>query len=102
MDILDQIRRRASQHVKRIVFPEAEESRTLQAVARLAVEKIVAPVLLGDPEKIHRLAEKEKLLVSRIEVIVPARATTPPSELVRMDYQRTRARGVNAEGATRP
>ena len=101
MDILDQIRRRASQHIKRVVFPEAEEPRTLQAVARLAVEKIVTPVLLGDPERIHRLAEKEKLLLSRIEVIDPTRATAQARELARRYHERMCARGVTEEEARR-
>lgn len=100
MDILEQIRRRASQHLKRIVFPEAEESRTLHAVARLAAEKIVTPILLGDPEKIHRLAEKEKLSLSKIEVIDPAKAPQA-RDLAHRYYERMRARGVTEEEARR-
>ena len=56
MSFLDGVRTRAAAKRRRIVFPEAEDPRTLAAVRALAELKIVEPVLMtgpsmGDPER---------------------------------------------------
>lgn len=52
------LRRRAAQHPRRIVFPESYDPRTLAAVAELARERLVEPVLVGEPVEVRRrLAE---------------------------------------------
>jgi hypothetical protein len=58
MSPLDQILKRASSRPKRIAFPEAEDTRTLAAVKRLAMEGIVLPVLVGACESVRSAAER--------------------------------------------
>ncbi len=53
MDFLAEIRRRARDRPRRIVLPEGEEPRTLEAVATIQSEGLLYPVLLGDPERIR-------------------------------------------------
>jgi phosphate acetyltransferase len=62
------LRERARATPRRIVFPEAEEKRTLAAVAAIARERIAAPVLVGDPDAIRRTAEGEGTSLHRVEV----------------------------------
>ena len=56
MAVLDQILARASRHKRRIVFPESDDPRTIGAVARLAREGIVEPVLLDRGGNLDRSA----------------------------------------------
>ncbi|MBI4456122.1 MAG: phosphate acetyltransferase [Acidobacteria bacterium] len=99
MGLLEQIRRRAAQSLKKIVFPEAEEPRTLQAVARLAQDKLVVPVLVGDPDKIYRRAEKEKVALPAVEMVDP-KSSAQSRDFARRYYERMRVRGVT-EGEAR-
>ncbi|MBU3851919.1 MAG: phosphate acetyltransferase [Candidatus Paralactobacillus gallistercoris] len=56
----------------RIVFPEGNEPRILTAVARLHAEKLVAPILLGDPQDIATVAEQHHLDIAGVKIIDPA------------------------------
>ena len=78
------IRERAARSRRRIVFPETADERTLAAVAALAAERIVEPILLLDPlqpeshARVHALGAKAGVPVidpatdSRREVAVEA------------------------------
>ena len=44
---------RARKHDKRIVLPEGEDPRTIQAVGTILAERIARPVLLGREEAIR-------------------------------------------------
>ena len=56
----------------RIVFPEGNEPRILTAVARLHAEKLVAPILLGDPQDIATVVEQHHLDIAGVKIIDPA------------------------------
>ena len=49
MTFLEQVRTRASASTRTLVFPESADPRTLAAVAELARQRVVAPVLVLDP-----------------------------------------------------
>lgn len=56
----------------RVVFPEGEDPRVLAAVDRLARERIVAPVVLGDIDEVRKAARQANLdLDPRIIVLDP-------------------------------
>ncbi|HEX5045040.1 MAG TPA: phosphate acetyltransferase [Candidatus Polarisedimenticolaceae bacterium] len=57
---------------RRIVFPESDEPRTLQAVARLAAEGIVQPILVGARRMVERTATREGVALDGIPVMDPA------------------------------
>lgn len=100
MDILKQIRSRAAQNPRRIAFPEADEPRTLRAAGRLAGEKLVRPLLLGNPDKIARLAEAEGVSLSGLEIIDPG-SSGHSRDFARRYYERVRSRGVTEDEARR-
>ena len=56
MSVIDRIKNKARANVKRIVLPEGNEVRTIEAASILKREKIAEPILLGDPEEIRRAA----------------------------------------------
>jgi phosphate acetyltransferase len=51
VNFLDAIRARASATPRRILFPEADDPRTLAAVRALAEQGVVEPVLIGRPSR---------------------------------------------------
>jgi phosphate acetyltransferase len=56
---------------KKIVLPETEDERTLQAAERLVKEKIARVVLVGNPEKVRADAKAAKADVSGCEILDP-------------------------------
>jgi phosphate acetyltransferase len=69
--LLDQLRR----HPKRVVFTEGEDIRVIQAAARLVVEEAVAPVLLGNRERIRALAAAHDVSLKFVHIIDPPLAS---------------------------
>lgn len=93
MSVLQQIRRRAAESPKRIVFPESDEPRTLRAVECLLREKLLRPILLGDPARLKAAAAVQNVVIDGAEIIDPA--TAPQSrDFTRRYHERMRARGV--------
>ncbi len=69
--LLEQLRR----HPKRVVFTEGEDIRVLRAAARLVEEEVVAPILLGNKERIRALAAANSVSMKFIHVIDPPLAS---------------------------
>ena len=69
--LLDQLRR----HPKRVVFTEGEDIRVIQAAARLVAEEVVAPILLGNRERIRALAAKHSVSLKFVHIIDPPLAS---------------------------
>jgi phosphate acetyltransferase len=59
------------QNRQRLVFTEGSDPRILEAAARLEREKILAPILLGNPEEIRKAAESGGFCIDGIEIIDP-------------------------------
>lgn len=57
------------QQNKKIIFPEGEDIRVLTACSKLANQEILTPVVLGDKTKIEKLANENKLDISKIEFV---------------------------------
>ena len=56
---------------QKLVFTEGSDPRILEAASRLKNEKILEPILLGDPEEIHMVSQKYGFLTNEIEIIDP-------------------------------
>ena len=65
--LLDQLRR----HPKRVVFTDGEDPRVLRAAARLVAEQAVAPILLGDRDRIRALAASHGIPLTFVHLIDP-------------------------------
>lgn len=55
----------------RIVFPEGNDERVLTAVARLAAENMVQPIVVGDLDEINGLSASLKLTLDGVEIYDP-------------------------------
>lgn len=62
-------------HPKRVVFTEGEDIRVIEAAARLVKEEVVAPILLGDRERIKALAAESSVSLKFIHIIDPPKAS---------------------------
>ncbi len=71
MELINRIRNNARKHKKKIVFPEGDELRVLEAAAYLNDHQLVMPVLLGAPQKIQSTASENGISIGGIEVIDP-------------------------------
>ena len=98
MSIIEQIRSRARQDPRRIVLPEGDEPRTVEAAARVFREGIARPVLLGERGRIEETAAARGVDLAGIETVDPAddpRAARYADEL----YALRRSRGLSEEEA---
>jgi phosphate acetyltransferase len=99
--LLDQLRR----HPKRVVFTEGEDIRVIDAAARLVKEEVVAPILLGNRERIRAMAAESGIPMKFIHVIDPPKAsdfTLFCQRVVNMSRYRTMRLGNPAEIVARP
>ncbi len=73
MKLLDQIKFKAKQDPKRIVLPEANDERTLQAADQIMQEGIAKIILIGNRDKILGNAQQLKLKnIERAQIVDPA------------------------------
>ena len=99
--LLEQLRR----HPKRVVFTEGEDPRVIEAAALLVKECVVAPILLGNKERIQALAKEHNLSLKLILIIDPPNASDFElfcQRLENMDRYRTAQLGNAAELVSRP
>jgi len=57
---------------KKLVFTEGADPRILEAASRLKQEKILQPLLLGNPKEIQEAAKKYGFAIEGVEIIDPA------------------------------
>lgn len=71
MSFMDGIKARARADRKRIVLPESEDMRTLEAAAKIIAEDIAEVILIGNEEKVRSDARQGGFDISKAAVIDP-------------------------------
>ena len=72
MDILEQMKHRAQQNPQRIVLPEGDEPRTLEAADIIIGQKLAKLILIGDRQRILQMAaEKGYEHIPSAEILDP-------------------------------
>lgn len=74
MNIIEQLADKAKQLKKRVVYPEGEEPRSIQAAKRVVGEGIAQVTLVGDSDKIAALAREHGLDLGKCIVSDPNRS----------------------------
>lgn len=72
MRFIGNVIEKMQRHPKRVVFPEGEEERILQAARQFQALRLGAPILLGEPARIKAVAEDLKIPLEGIRIINPA------------------------------
>ena len=99
MDILNQMIARAKANPQRIVLPEGDEPRTLEAANILLRDKIAQLILIGDPEKIKGMAaEKGYEYIQEAKIVDPINDPKMP-EYVNLLFELRKAKGMTEEEA---
>lgn len=71
MELFASLKQKISDKNIRIVFPEGEEPRILEAVANLIHDQLVQPILLGDVQKIKQVANDHHFDIDGAQMIDP-------------------------------
>lgn len=101
MEIIKQIRTRAKNANKTIVFPESDDDRVLRAGSFLANHNICSVILAGEQENINRKAEREGInLPDSIIYNTPA-DFNDIDVLIENLYKRRKDKGMSKTGATK-
>ena len=98
MGIIEQVKAKARLSVKRIVLPEGDEPRTVQAAVKINAEKLAYPILLGESKKIAEVAAKTGCDISGLEIINP-KDSSKAAEYVNTLYELRKAKGLTMEAA---
>jgi phosphate acetyltransferase len=71
MRFIGNVIEKLQRHPKRVVFPEGDEPRILQAARQFYALRMGVPILLGDPAKIKPVAEGLNIPLDGIRIINP-------------------------------
>ena len=100
MRMIEKVWQKARANVRRVVLPEGDEPRTVQAAARVRDEGLARPVLLGNPTEIQKVASGVGADISGIEIIDPL--DSPKAEAyAEALFGLRRAKGLSREDAAR-
>jgi phosphate acetyltransferase len=89
------LRERAAAADRRLVFPEATEDRTLDAIATIVRERLARPVLLGEPEQLEPALATRGIDRDAITILDPAgdeRRDAFAAQLARLRAERNMTR----------
>ena len=98
MAFIDDIKQRAKKETKTIVLPEATDLRTLKAVDIMSKDEFCNIILVGNKEEILKLAEENKLNISKAEIIDP-KTSEYYEEYVNAFYELRKQKGMTIEKA---
>ncbi len=89
---------RAAARPQRIVFPEGWDPRVLRAARQLVDERIAKPILLGDPDRIAKVAKDTEVSLDNIPVVDPTTADAR-ERYAQSLWQRRQRKGITLGAA---
>lgn len=72
MNFVEEMENKVKQSSKTIIFPEGEDVRVLKAAVKLQQNHILKPLLLGNRDAVAKVANREKVDLTGIEILDPA------------------------------
>lgn len=98
MKFIDEIKKRAQTHIKKIVLPETMDVRILSAASICATEKIADIILIGREEEIKKLASENNIDINNITIINPFENNLS-EKLITDFYELRKEKGMTLEEA---
>jgi len=98
MRFIGRVIEKLQRHPKRVVFPEGDEPRILQAARQFAALKLGVPILLGDAAKVKAVAQELNVSFEGIRIINPAESEDTENFVKRFHSLR-REKGLRATEA---
>ena len=93
MHLLERLKAQARTHRQRIVLPEGEDDRVIEAAWHAAAERFAAPTLLGRADAIGKSATRLGIKLDGIEIVDPASGSRVDA-YAQIYFERRRARGT--------
>lgn len=99
--LMREIRTKARQNPKRVVFGEAANYKVLKAAQELIHDNIAIPVFLGNREEINWVIEENHLDLGKVDVIDPRSKESEylRNQFARRLYEKRQRKGLNFEEA---
>lgn len=101
MKLLQEIKERAQSNPQRIVLPEGDEPRTLEAANTVIKDKVAEIILLGNPEKIMALAAEKGFDYIKHATIIDPDNNPELEKYATMLCEIRKKKGMTMEEATR-
>ena len=98
MAFIDQIKERARTQIKTIVLPEATDARILEAAEIVKNEEYAKVILLGEEEKVRKIAKEKEINIGDTKIIDPAKSEKL-EEYANTLYELRKAKGMTEEQA---
>ena len=98
MSVLDAIKAKAKNDLKRVALPEGSEERTVQAAQLITEQGLAKVVLLGKPEEIAATAKKFNVDLTDVEIVDPEQSPDF-ADYANKFYEMRKEKGVSEEKA---
>ncbi len=99
MAFIDEIKNRAKQDIKKIVLPESDDDRTLNATSEVLKQKFAKIILIGNKERILKRAKELNLNnLDEVEIVDPNNSDKY-DEFVEQFYELRKNKGMTIEKA---
>lgn len=98
MGLIDKVRAKAKSDIKKIVLPEGDEIRTVEAASILKKERLADPILIGNPDSVNKVASDLGVDITGIEIINPETSLQTVSYAKSL-YELRKSKGVTEEDA---
>jgi len=95
---INDIREKAKVKNALVAFPDADDIRTIKASRFLADEKIARPILVGNPEKIKKVASDNDVIIDDIIIYDPATGEYR-EKFAEMLFEKRKHKGMTKEQA---
>ncbi len=98
MNFIEGMKERAKKQIKKIVLPEASDARTIIAAATVLEEKYAQIILIGNEEKIQKIAKENQVDISGATIINPETSENSKRYAESL-YELRKAKGMTLEQA---
>jgi phosphate acetyltransferase len=98
MTVLEKICERAKVERQKLVFPEGDDARVVQAAYQIQAAGIADPIVLGDPDRVKGIATEQGLPAPAFPILNPT-ASGQFEKLSELYYERRRHKGLTRDEA---
>ena len=98
MSFIEEIKKKAKQNIKTIVLPESEDIRVLQASQTILEEGFAKIILIGDKEKVNKIATENNINIDGALIINPE-TSNRYDDYVQKFYEIRKEKGMTIEKA---
>lgn len=98
MNFIETIKKRARENIKKIILPEAYDTRILKATEIVNKEKYAEIILIGCKEKIENIAEKNNINIENTQIIDPT-SFPDTNKLINEFFELRKDKGISLEEA---